>query len=571
MNRISRTFSFFFRRYTSATVLVVCLLILSGMAEAIGIAAFLPFLQIFIGGKTTIDHLPYAPLDDLVHGLGLTLDFAHIGTFIVLAIALKAAFLSAVMYKVSKVISDIATAFRNRYLKSILAAKWSFLADHSLGKSLNSISSETFRASQTFASCTRFIANMIQVVIYFFSAFILSWKVSIGIIFVGLVTVSALWLFVKISRNSGIKQTEATKGMLAQMGDVMQGIKALRAMALEAKFLGILFGHTRTLGKAQFDQVFSSQSLRIFNEPMMVLSAVTGIYIAMTLDVLDGTQLVLIMVFFMRIMSGLNSAQSEYQNLAREESALWSLLDTLHETDKNAESCDLSGASVPENLKELRFDHVEFSHGTRKVLQGISLSFRKGDLSVLVGESGSGKTTILDLVCRFYTPDTGQILADDTSMETINIRKWRENIGFVPQEVFLFNGTIAENISMGRDHVSEEMIRDAVRMAGLDAYVDSLPDGIYSHAGESGRMMSGGQRQRISIARAIVTHPQILLLDEPTSALDEETEKNLLETFKTLSHNMIVIMASHNPAVQNYASRVYRISAGTIQDREEAE
>lgn len=186
-----------------------------------------------------------------------------------------------------------------------------------------------------------------------------------------------------------------------------------------------------------------------------------------------------------------------------------------------------------------------------------------------MGESGSGKTTILDMICRFYSPSEGKILANGIEIENINLEEWRKNIGFVTQEVFLFNGTIAENISMGRENIPEDSIYMAIKMAGLEAYINSLPEGIYSHVGESGRMLSGGQRQRISIARAIVTHPQILLLDEPTSALDKETEKSLLETFKTLSQNMIVIMASHNPVVQDYTNCIHRISAGSIKSDEE--
>ncbi len=566
-NRVSRTFAFFFQNYTKSTLIVIAFLILAGMAEAIGIAAFLPFLQIFIDGKTVIDHLPYAPVNQWMQTNHVVLTFAEIGSFIVVAITLKAIFLSSMMFKVSKVVSDIATDFRNRYIRSVLTTRWSFLVDHSLGKSLNAISTETYRASQTFVSCTRFISCLIQALVYMISTFVLSWKVSIGIIMVGMVTVSGLWLFVKISRNSGIKQTEATKEMLAQMGDVMQGIKTLRAMALENRFLKILFMHSEILRKAQFDQLFSSQSLRIFNEPLMVIAAIVGIYVAMTLDILGGTKLILMMVFFVRIMSGLNSAQSEYQNLAREESALWSLLKTLKEMESNTENTAVVSnhtdtLNLP--LQSLSLRNVIFNHGTRRILDDVSLTFKRGELSVLIGESGSGKTTILDLICRFYTPSAGHIYTNERTLESLELKNWREMIGFVPQEVFLFNGSIAENIAMGRENISEEMINHAVKAAGLENFITSLPNGIHSHVGESGRMLSGGQRQRISIARAIVTRPQILLMDEPTSALDAETEKNLMFTFKSLAPDMIMVMASHNPAIQNDADQVFHLAGGKL-------
>lgn len=562
---IHKTFGFFFTRYKRSTFLVVALLILAGMAEALGIAAFLPFLQIFIEGKTAIESVPYPALDALLKRHDITLDFFTIGGFIITAITIKAVLLSALMHKVGGIVSQIADDFRRRYLGALMQAKWSYLVDHSLGKSLNAVSTETFRASQTFISCARFLSCVIQAIIYSISAILLSWKVFIGILFIGSVTAAGLWTFVKIARNSGIRQTETTKKMLSQLGDVMQGIKSLRAMALEKNFLDVLYGQSSALKKAQFDQLFAAQSLRIFQEPLMVASAVAGIYVAMSFDILQGASLLLMMVFFMRIMSGLHNAQSEYQNLAREESALWSLLGTINDAEKNIEPKKGDARGI-EKIHNIAFRGTGFSHGTKTILQSINIDFKHGELALLMGQSGSGKTTILDLICRFQIPDGGEITANGKDIGVFDLEEWRRNIGFVPQEVFLFNGTIAENIVMGRQNIGTPQIMEAVHAAGLTDFVSGLPGGIEAQVGESGRALSGGQRQRIAIARAIVAHPQILLLDEATSALDSQTEHNIMETFKRLSKDMIVVMASHNVAVQDYADATYRLESGQLSE-----
>lgn len=569
MAGIGKTFGFFFTRYRLSTCAVVILLLFAGLTEALGIAAFLPFLQIFIEGKTEISITAFPALDLFIQRHGISLGFSTIGCFIIAAILAKAVILSILMHRVAKIVSEIADDFRRRYLYAMLRAKWSYMVDHSLGKSLNSVSTETFRASQTFVSCTRFLSCLMQAVIYSISAIILSWKVFIGIMFIGMLTVSGLWVFVKIARNSGIRQTETTKEMLARMGDVMQGIKSLRAMALEKGFLNILTDQSKSLKKAQFDQIFAAQSLRIFQEPLMVASAVAGIYVAMSFDVLKGAELLLMMVFFMRIMSGLHNAQSEYQNLAREESALWSLMASIDAAERQAEESAPLGGPV-EKIDTIKFSGVNFYHGQKQILKDVNLTFNRGELAILIGQSGSGKTTILDLVCRFQNPGGGNIAANGRDVTLLDLPSWRRSIGFVPQDVFLFNESIAENIRMGRAEIGDDLIMEAVQAAGLSQLVESMPSGIHSHAGENGRALSGGQKQRIAIARAIVTHPQILLMDEATSALDRQTETNIMETFKRLSKDMIVIMASHNATVQSYASRIYKVEAGVVRELEEA-
>ncbi len=545
-------FLYFFKQRTKTTAIVIFLLVLSGLFEAIGVAAFLPFLQLFIEGKDHIENIPIQWLNDFLKQSGIVLNFQVVSAFIIFALSVKALILWGAMRYVSSVVASVADDFRNDYLSSLIYAKWSFLTSQALGENLNAVSTETFRASQSFLSTTKFVAAIIQVLIYTLSALFLSWKTYIGIIVTGLVVVSILWVFVIAARKAGLEQTNSTRSMMRHISDIIRAIKPLRAMKLEAFYLGRLSKGSKELKQAHYQNMLSSQSLRIFHEPLLVISAVLGIYIAIHFAGLEGSALIAIMIFFMRIMTGLNQAQTEYQRLVKEQSALNSLTNTLNIAQNQAEVSH-GTKECPSKIASFAFHNVTFTHGEKVILNRINIDFSQNTLTVLMGESGSGKTTILDLLSRFIEPKEGQILVNGMNINDISIESWRENLGFVPQDVFLFNDTIRENILMGRSDFTDDDINRALEKSGASDFVNSLEGQLDYAVGENGQRLSGGQRQRIAIARAVIHSPGILILDEPTSALDSETEQALFTTFRTLSENMIVIMASHNKAVQEYA------------------
>ncbi|PJB69205.1 MAG: hypothetical protein CO093_10975 [Alphaproteobacteria bacterium CG_4_9_14_3_um_filter_47_13] len=562
MNNFARIFGFFLKTYRKETILVLMLVILAGFAEAVGLAAFLPFFQIVLEGKASLDYIPEGGFKDFVFGRGVPVNFASVSVFIAAAIALKALILWTALRYVGVTVAYISADLRRRLMEGLLRARWGFFIHHTLGSSLNAIINETFRSSMAFISTTRFIAALVQVLIYATGAALLSWKIFLGALAIGLLLVFLLSTLVRVARAAGQSQTHLAKKMLDHMADMLQGIKPLRAMALENKFLDLLTIHSRGLEKSQSAQLISGQSMRVFHEPLMVATAIGGLYLVMTFGSLTSSELALMAVIFIRLLNGMNAAQNEYQRLVVQESALWSLLDVIDKTE--AAGDDWPGQSVvPQKIQTIALENVSFSHGKSLILNDVNLAFKPDSMTALIGSSGSGKTTILDLLCGFYVPDAGRILINEKGLDTLALKDWRHNIGFVPQEVFLFNDTILENILVGRDF-DEKRVWESLEAAGAKNFVESLADGIHAPVGENGRMLSGGQRQRIAIARAIIHKPQILLLDEATSALDKDTEQVLMKTLQNLTKDMIVIFASHNVAVQDYADYVYRIESGKI-------
>jgi ATP-binding cassette subfamily C protein len=339
----------------------------------------------------------------------------------------------------------------------------------------------------------------------------------------------------------------------------MRAIKPLRAMNLNVFYLKILKDHSNKLKYAHYKQMISAQSLRIFHEPLLIIGAISGIYIAIHFGGLEGSALIVIMVFFLRIMTGLNQAQSEYQRLVKEQSALMSLTKNLNLAEEKAEASS-GQKECPASINTLSFQKVSFYHEAHKVLNQLDVTFDSNQLTVIMGESGSGKTTILDLLTRFITPSKGKIIINNTiDLNQIDVNSWRKHIGLVPQDIFLFNSSLRDNILLERKDFTDKNIYNALKKAGAYDFVTSLKGQLDYQVGENGQHLSGGQKQRLSIARAILHNPTILILDEPTSALDFNTERNLFKTFKNLSKNMIVIVASHNKELRHYADQCINI------------
>jgi len=216
-------------------------------------------------------------------------------------------------------------------------------------------------------------------------------------------------------------------------------------------------------------------------------------------------------------------------------------------------------------IKQIQVKNIYFSYNDNDyILNDLNFTINKGEFVGLVGLSGVGKTTVVDLILRLLNSQKGTILLDGYNASEINLEEWRNNIGYVAQDMFLINDTIENNIKFYDDRISKSDIIEAAKMANIYNFISHLPEKFKTVVGERGTKLSGGQRQRINLARVLAHQPQFLILDEATSALDSESEKAIQEAIQNLKGKVTVLMIAHRLTTILNSDKVLVLDSGNI-------
>jgi ABC-type multidrug transport system fused ATPase/permease subunit len=237
-------------------------------------------------------------------------------------------------------------------------------------------------------------------------------------------------------------------------------------------------------------------------------------------------------------------------------------------SERTEDDDPLRVTALPEVRGHVQFDHVSFAYQEDKpVLHDVTFDAQPGTVTALVGSSGSGKSTMIGLITAFHTPNQGRVLVDGYDLSTVQLSSYRLQLGVVLQESFLFDGTIRENVGFSRPQATEEQILEACRIARVDEFVASFPEGYETVVGERGVKLSGGQKQRVSIARAILADPRILILDEATSSLDSESEALIQEGLGYLMQGRTTFVIAHRLSTIRRANQILVVEGGRIVER----
>ena len=286
--------------------------------------------------------------------------------------------------------------------------------------------------------------------------------------------------------------------------------------------------------------------------------------------VLEG-QLTLGMLIAFRIISGnvtgpLLQLSSLYQGFQKVQVSMERLSDILDQNPELAREDDIDQIVMPSIKGNIRFEDVKFRFGSRGPFQvdRVSLSIEAGSFVGIVGQSGSGKSTLTKLLPRLYEPEAGRIFVDDYDIGKVDLSSLRRQIGIVPQDSLLFEGTIAENIALNDPQATTETIIEAAKLACAHEFIMSLGKGYATRLSEKGSNLSGGQRQRIAIARTILSNPQLLVMDEATSALDYSTERQLCLNLQQWAEGRTVLFITHRLSSIKSSDKILVMNAGEL-------
>jgi ATP-binding cassette subfamily C protein len=561
----------FSRAYPWQTAMMFIALLLAGVADSVSVSALLPLLSVAM--KQDAGSVPTLMTSgagegkgfeetvlSLLHAVGLGPTIGVLLGIMLMGIVLKSLLLLFAQQRVGYTAAQVTTDLRLALLRSMLATRWGYFVDQPIGRLANAMAIEPLRASQAYLQGITVLTLLLQTCIYTTVAALVSWKATLASLGAGGAILFASHFLVKMSRRAGKRQTNLMKELSTHLADALQSVKPLKAMAREDLAGAVLTTETSKLNRALQKAVFSKAALAAIQEPMFAMVMAAGIFVALVHWQVPLTTILVLVLLLVRVLSYLGKTQKEYQKMLADESAFWSLRHTIEEAEQAAERSPHGRQMQLESC--LSLVGIEVVYGDKTVLSNLSLDIPAGTFTTLIGPSGAGKTTVVDLIAGLVRPQAGTIFLDGIPMDQIDLRHWRRQIGYVPQENLLLHDTVLMNVTLGDLGLGPEDAETALRAAGAWEFVARMPEGIYTIVGERGMRLSGGQRQRIMIARALVNRPKFLILDEATTALDTQTEAAICAILQQLVGDMTILAVSHQPAMLEAAERVYSIQNG---------
>ena len=546
------------RAYPGRTSRALAAVSVASLFEGLGMSMLLSMLALTTSSADATPSGPQRLAMGLVEQLGLSPTPVHMLLVATVLIAMRGGMSLVANRQVGYTVARIATDLRLQLLQATMGARWKHYLEQSVGGLSNAIATEAQRASEAFQFGAEMVAMMVGSIVYLAVAFAISPEAGVAATIAGALMLMGLRVLIKSSRRAGQRQTGLQKSLLTLIGAQFAAAKPLKAMAREDHVDKLMIGETRQLERALRRQVIAKEAMAALQEPMLAIMVGIGFFLGTTMLKMEMAELVVMLFMLARVVSYLSKSQKAYQQVVVRESAYWALVQAIDDAHEEREP--RGGERQQQLTRQLEFQNVSYAHGGRKqVLEEVSLRIPARGLTLIVGPSGSGKTTLLDLVVGLLAPDRGRILIDDVPLPEIDLRSWRRQIGYVPQESVMVDESVAHNLTLG-EQIPEEKIRAALRQADALQFVEAMPEGLQTRVGQGGSRLSGGQRQRLAIARALIHEPRLLILDEATSNLDPEAQEAIVETVSHLKSQVAVLAVAHQEKLVRVADQVLRLA-----------
>jgi ATP-binding cassette subfamily B protein len=456
--------------------------------------------------------------------------------------------------------TKIETDMRRDFFGHLQKLSFSYYDNAKVGTLMSRITSDLFDITEFSHHCPEefFIAG-----IKIICAFVILCTMSVPLTLIVFASIPLMLLVLtKFNRRmrAGFRESRVHIGELnSSVEDSLLGIRVVKSFANEAveeeKFE---MGNQKFLAikkKVYHAMAGFQSSTRFFDGLMYIVVVIVGA-LFMIWNKIGPEDYVAYLMFVTTLLTSIRRIVEFAEQFQRGMTGIERFYEIL---DIEPEITDAKNAIKAENVQgTVEFRNVTFHYETEKknVLTNLNLSVKAGESIALVGPSGGGKTTLCSLIPRFYEVSDGEILLDGTNIKNLTLSSLRENIGVVAQDVYLFSGSIRENIAYGKQNATDEEIVEAAKLAGAHEFIQALPNGYDTYVGERGVKLSGGQKQRVSIARVFLKNPPVLILDEATSALDNESEKLVQESLEKLAHGRTTFTIAHRLTTVRNADRI---------------
>lgn len=576
MKNILKILSIFEKKQKIKCIYIVFFMLIGAILEAIGIGAIMPLISI-MGNENFLNE--HQIIEKYVNLIGIT---KHYNFVIACSIGLIIIYILKNLYMVwqNKIQIDFILKNQIEYSRELMAnylqKPYTYHLNHNTATILRNInSSGIIIFSNILIPIFYLLTEIITVImIWLMLIYIDAFTAIVVAGFLGILLYSIIIIFRRKIAKQGKIQNKYSAQYIKWVNQGLGSIKETKVLHKEKFFLESFGESYKKYGEANKTFLFLNQL------PKMIIEAivVSGLFLLIVIKLLLGDSpqnivplLGVLALAAFRLMPSANRIVA-YTNTIKfnmplfEE--LYDELITIRNRKMNKENVFLNNRQKIlsfEKCIEIKNLQYKYPEGKNLVLKNVSFSIPKGKFVGIIGPSGAGKTTFVDILLGLLTPTYGCITVDDKDISE-NLYGWQENLSYVPQSVYLIDGTIRENIALGiaENLIDDKLVEKVLKMAELYEFIQALPDGINTNIGERGVKLSGGQRQRIGIARALYCQPNVLILDEATSALDNETEKNITKTILKLKGQITIIAIAHRVSTLEECDFKVRFKEGMV-------
>ena len=557
---IKRLYTLLTPRHRTILWLLVIMTIGFSLIETLGISAIMPFISI-ASNQELLDGGIYKKVFDIT-GFQQKNDFVlFFGIAIIAFYVFRAIYSIAHTYLINRYSMAINKFFANKLFKIILSIPYKAYVQKNSSDFISVINNESRELSNLALNVLQLCTELFTIILIYILLLVVNWMMTLVLTGILVVLVSVMLLtLIRKNKKLGAVSVEAGRRLVRTLTESFGNYKFIK---LKGNKKSSLEDYAKAISDMSKTRI-TANTLSIL--PKSILESLGfSLLIAVVIYIIaahnDPSMVIPVISMYAlalyRILPSIHRMICNLNNIAYVQQALDHVDEALQFPVEN------DGNGTLAFNKSVELNDVSFKYATgSEVLNNISLSITKGEKVAIIGESGGGKSTLIDVLIGIHKPLSGEIHIDGQQLTEANIGSWRKRIGYIPQSIYLFDGTVAENVAFGSDF-NEEKINLALQKANIKEFLDTK-DGIHTIVGEKGIQLSGGQLQRIGIARAMYDDPEVLVLDEATSSLDTETESKIMDEIYAASENKTLIIIAHRLSTVERCNRKIQLDGGKI-------
>jgi ABC-type multidrug transport system fused ATPase/permease subunit len=552
------------QRYPWYFIMLVSILVVEGIVAAVMVFAIAPLADMLMhpglegASELTLNIVVWLNAWDIEPGV---LFFA---SFFLVATLAKSLLAVATRYAILQIKYSIGRDMEEETLTAFFRARWSFFTGAEQGALLNTFQRELSNVSDTLGHLATLMATSIQFFIYLVVPLWLNAKMALFSVGVGTVLVIPFFLIQSTNYRLGKRNTETANVLTGALQEILTAAKLVLGFARQKqavnRYVSAFDEHRKVSIRSQ---TLSFAVLSLY-EPVGIAAALAAFLVALhggtpiseVAAVLWGLLRALGLIG--KLLQGktiINNFIPSYEQLVR-----------LRDDAENTRQTD-GGTLFKELREEIVFSDVSFAYtGRILALNKIDMRISRGAMVALVGGSGAGKSTIVDLLLGLLEVESGGIYVDGEPLANLDLNSFRERIGYVPQEAFLFHTSIRDNLLWANPEATDNEIAQACRLANAGGFIEQMPEGLGTVVGDRGVRLSGGQRQRLALARALLRKPDLLILDEATSSLDTESERLIQQSIEKISNSTTILIIAHRLSTITDADYIYVLEEGGVSE-----